>query len=146
MEAGTKSIKEGSLGMATISQIAKYRPVLSADQIKHILILAKRDGTKASLELISSLARIEWQINQGAMSPAYVMAEKPTLVESLGFDEKVIHHIESVVNDETLYGIWLKEPEALLVSQLERVRKYRYENNKMTMDEEKAFETEVLGI
>jgi hypothetical protein len=138
--------------MATLKQIAKFRPVLSADEIMHILKLAKRDATKESMALVASLARIEWQIRNGAMTPAYISTVQPTLVEDLGFDEPAPSkntgaHVDSgTVSLEVLYSIWCQEPESLTAADIAKVRAWRYENSKMTVDEEKLFEREVLGF
>lgn len=137
--------------MATLNQIAKFRPVLSSDNIRHILKLAKRDGSRESMELVATLARIEWQINNGAMTPAYVSTPQPSMIEDLGFDEprEPNHsaHISSAdISIEALYNIWMQEPESLTAINIAKVRQWRYENNHMTMDEEKLFEKEVLGL
>jgi hypothetical protein len=133
--------------------VPKYRPVLSGDAILHIIKLAKRDGTKDSMELIATLARIEWQIKNGAISPAYITVPQASMIEDLGFDEpaqsssNASAHVDSGgVTLEVLYGIWMKEPEALTAADIAKVRAYRYEQGKMTIDEEKLFEKEVLGL
>lgn len=129
--------------------IAKFRPVLSTDEITHILKLAKRDGTKESMRLIASLARIEWQINSGAMTPAYISEPRASLIEDCGFDEPSDTHAHintDDANDESLYNLWLNRPQSLTAMQVSRVRAWRYQNGKMTVDEEKLFEKEVLGL
>jgi hypothetical protein len=86
----------------------------------------------------------EYKIKNEIISPAYSIAPVVELSVQLGFSESTANN--PVVSDEILYGIWMQEPESLNVEQLKRVRTYRYENNKMTMDEEKLFEKEVLGM
>jgi hypothetical protein len=130
--------------------IAKYRPVLSASQILHIIKLLKRDGTSLSLETLRNLSRFEWQIQNDAVSPAYISIPTPSMIEDLGFDEPAAignaHISSSEINIEALYHIWMVEPESLTALDISKVRQWRYENNKMTVDEEKLFESEVLGF
>lgn len=147
--------------------IPKYRPVLSGPQILHIISLAKKDGSSASLEIAAILSRMEWQIKNGGLQPAYNETPRESLAESLGFEIVPNPHmppqtIALVQNDkitgvitnigsipalqEALYQKWIEDPTALSVTDIAIVRQYRYENNKMTMDEEKLFEKEVLGF
>ena len=131
--------------------IEKYRPVLTASQISHICMLARKDAARESISLLSALASFEYKILQGAITPAYSQAPKTTLVESLGFvnDSPVgacerndspsnvgdtFSLEESTESDESLYEKWLASPSSLRnIRDLERVRTYRYTNNKMTM-------------
>lgn len=129
---------------------AKYRPVLSSGQILHIIKLLKRDGTTISLEVLIQLSRFEWQIQNNAVTPAYVSSPAPSMIEDLGFDgpspKGNAHISSSEISLEALYHIWMVEPESLNALDISKVRQWRYENNKMILEEEKLFEKEVLGI
>lgn len=126
--------------------IQKFRPVLSAKQILHIISLAKKDGSAESLDVLGQLVIFEFKIQNATIRPAYTEHKKPTLSESMGFDDPVKSSGESEVNPESLYNSWLVKPESLTIHQLESVRQWRYDHDKMTMDEEKKFEEEVLGL
>lgn len=136
--------------MASQNPVPKYRPVLSSEQILHIIKLLKRDGTSLSLDILISLSRFEWQIKNNAVSPAYISSPQPSMIEDLGFDEPSAignAHISSAeISIEALYHIWMVEPQSLTALDISKVRQWRYQNNKMTVDEEKLFEREVLGI
>lgn len=136
--------------MASQNPVPKYRPVLSSEQILHIIKLLKRDGTSLSLDVLMNLSRFEWQIQNNAVSPAYISSPTPSMIEDLGFDEPASPgnaHISSAeINIEALYHIWMVEPQSLTALDISKVRQWRYQNNKMTVDEEKLFEREVLGI
>jgi hypothetical protein len=134
---------------------AKFRPVLTSDQISHICNLARRDSSKASLSILSSLAQFEYKIKLGAVSPAYAAQEKQSLEDQLGFSESLptleIREPAESANlsshsDESLYQHWLENPDDLSIDQLARVHFYRYTNGKMVGHEEREYEAKTLGM
>jgi hypothetical protein len=136
----------------SLSDHAKYRPVLLAHQIAHICDLCRRDGSNQSLEVLATLTMYEFKIKNRAITPAYVQQPKQSLEASLGFSSNdspggyIQAHKDHVHTDEALYSIWADDPGLLNVEQLKRVRTYRYTNNKMTNDEERKYESEILGM
>lgn len=137
--------------MSSINSIRKFRPVLSESQISHILTLARRDNTADSIDLIRALGMYEYKIKNEILTPAYAAQIPESLCDALGFNPIPPTQNDSsmgmsVMSDEVLYNLWLQEPEALTVKQLTQVRRYRYAQGKMTIDEEKLFEKEVLGL
>lgn len=144
--------------MATQLPSPKYRPVLTGEQISHILHLCKSDSSRASMSVIATLAPFEFKILNGAINPAYTPEAKQSTMEALGFeivenpnipDGKIAVHGANLSAEhagEALYQIWLTQPHTLNAKQLAIVRAWRYENNKMTDDENKLFEKEVLGF
>lgn len=129
---------------------AKFRPVLSSELISHALSLARKDNSSLSKELIHALAIYEFKIANEIISPAYVESPRESLREKLGFDEDkttIALLNAALASDEALYNSWLESPHLIVnPKELVRLRKYRYENNKMTEDEERLFEKEVLGM
>lgn len=123
----------------------KFRPVLDSDQIAHICELARRDSSKMSMSILASLSSFEWKIKSGAAAPAYAVRAKVDLSSDLGFSE-IVQTAAHEVQIETLYSMWADDPSSLNTDQLARVRKYRYENNKMDVKEERAYEKEILGF
>lgn len=135
--------------------IPKYRPVLSSSQITHIISLAKADASQASLDVVKALAMYEFKIQNDVVTPAYTETVKQSLEEQLGF---VVSSPESshdpvistnpIITElhNTLYETWLKNPSSLSVTQLAQVQKWRYENDMMTLDEERKYETETFGL
>src|SRR5438105_3881193 len=118
----------------SLSENAKYRPVLLAHQIAHICDLARRDGSNQSLEILAVLTMYEFKIKNRAITPAYVQQPKQSLEASLGFTSndppggyiQSHSHKDHVHTDEALYSIWADDPGLLSVEQLKRVRTYRY--------------------
>lgn len=129
----------------SLSQSAKFRPVLTSQLISHICDLARRDGSDMSLHVLAALSSFEWKIKSGAVTPAYTPTPKESLSSSLGFHETV-QEVQKVLSDEALYAMWANDPSSLNTEQLKKVRTYRYTNNKMTVEEERTYETEVMGF
>jgi hypothetical protein len=125
----------------------KFRPVLDSDQIAHICNLCRKDSSKESMHVLASLASFEWKVKSGAVTPAYTPAPKESLASSLGFEKDIPHgNPHHIHTDEALYSMWADDPSTLSVDQLKRVRFYRYENNKMTVEEEAQYEREIMGL
>lgn len=132
----------------TLATSAKFRPVLTPAEISHICELCRRDGSDNSIRVLSALASFEWKIKSGAVTPAYIEKPRENLSSALGFHQEVqeIQHIQHILTDEALYAMWADDSSTLNIEQLKRVRTWRYTNNKMTVDEEKLYESEVLGF
>lgn len=66
--------------------VTKYRPVLTASQILHVLKLAKTESpiSEASFQLIAQLAPFAAKIDAAAITPAYSTTPRVSLLESLG--------------------------------------------------------------
>lgn len=77
--------------MATRKSVTKYRPVLPAHLITHILNLAKQDIANGatngnSLELISILAPFQAKVDNLGITPAYTTSPKQSVEELLGME------------------------------------------------------------
>lgn len=154
----------------TLSQTAKYRPVLSSDQITHLCDLCRKDASKQSLTILAVLSGFEFRIRAGAINPAYTEIPKQSLADSLGFptsegrtlvvNSPRLGGVESpklsLAKDGTLikeaspsveglYETWLNDPSLLSVEEIKRVQFYRYYNGKMTPDQERTYEMENLS-
>lgn len=127
--------------------VQKYRPVLTGPQISHLISLCKRDGSRDSLSCLSQLVLYEFKIQNEITKPVYASTPKIELVDQLGFSDSAMPAESDIhISPEALYNLWMVKPEDLTVHQINLVQQYRYENNKMTLDEEKKFESEVLGL
>lgn len=129
---------------------AKYRPVLTASQILHLLSLCKSNLNQSSLECIAVLAPFEFKIRNGLISPAYTPQPIPTLAQSMGFDDPPTESIPSIrkstTHIESLYEMWRTTPSTLSLEQLKEVQAYRYKNNLMSPEQEQEYETALLGV
>lgn len=134
---------------------AKFRPVLTASQITHLISLCRKDPSLESLSCLSVLGAFEYKIRNDSVSPAYSVAtiQKRDMASELGFSEVVVvtetprGPIANIPHDdEALYAQWMESPDGMSIAQLKRVQFYRYQTGKMMPDEESKYERETLGV
>lgn len=129
----------------------KYRPVLTSQQITHILTLCKRDMTEESISVISTLSVFEHKIRNVSVTPAYTEKPKITLTESLGFSHSPVDDLPDIKvgraaresRKATLYKVWSENPdmrESMDIQDILLIKEYRYENNLMNPEEESKYE------
>lgn len=125
----------------------KYRPVLSASHITHIIALCKRDMSAESLRVISILSPFQYKIENESVTPAYTEQPKLTELDKLGFAEPIEttanlrYSTENVAN---LYAVWKQSPGSLNLNQLKQVKEFMYENDLMTPAEESEYERSLI--
>lgn len=152
--AVTRQSKSGS---------AKYRPVLTAAQITHILTLAKTESpmSQMSLSVIASLASFQAKIDNAAITAAYVTSPtvSKTSLEALGgvpataSDSlpNTCHGYNTSPNVSNTYeskeSYWAAcyekysiSPASCTLQEIEAAREHKYLNGLMTEEEVKAFE------
>lgn len=138
-------------------RIKKYRPVLTAAQIAHIVILCKQGETITSedINVLKSLAPFEAKIQADAITPSYELAlPKPSLEESLGMEnpveqlDKLIPHMTCDTSHltkeeqwELAYKKWLLKPLSCTAHDLELANEHKYLHDLMTPEEVTAYET-----
>lgn len=82
MATNTSTSKQGT---------AKYRPSLSAEHIRHILLLAKTEQpaiSQASMQVIAVLSPFLAKIENEALAVSHTASYKPSMLELLGEDSK----------------------------------------------------------
>lgn len=138
---------------------AKYRPVLTAEQITYIITLAKREVPMSDLSfsVIASLAPFAAKIEAEALSPAYITAPPPTsLLEKLGGefckDENVgvpeLPALLTKTKEErwaSSYALYQIYPEKCTIEEIEDAHEHMYLNDLMTPEQVAAFEAKMLG-
>lgn len=128
-----------------MSQIPKYRPVLSASHITHILMLAKRDMSRESVSVISILAPFEWKIENGSVRPAHVTAPESDIFNSLGLTETP--ELSTEVNKVKMEVLWYRykeNPTSLSLTEINQALEYGYTNDLMTTAEEIAYQNSII--
>ena len=138
---------------------AKYRPVLTAVQIEHILYLAKSEQplSSMSMSLISTLAPFQAKIQNAAMTPAYILvAPKPSeadVMESLGAGapNKIVGNIHTSIDCsglakqeywEACYNKFKANPVYCSLAEIAASQEHAYLNELMSVSELAAFEAE----
>ena len=143
----------------------KYRPVLTANMIEHILKLAKTESpiSNASISVIAVLAPFQAKIQNAGIMAAYTEVDKPTLEESLGFPigrDLPVPILGAPADDaiacpedpRTLAGMSKEEywswcyarfeisPEVCSLDEIQAAQEHRYLNDLMSPEEVTAFE------
>ena len=128
----------------------KYRPVLTADQIEHVLTLCKNQSplTELDISLISTLAPFQAKIQNAGIAAAYTTTPKPNLLESLGAtptsstpDISKEHYWENCYLKLEQYG-----SDNLTIAEIKAAHEWRYLNDMMTPEEELEFESIKAGM
>tara|TARA_R110000803_G_scaffold209779_1_gene280035 strand:- start:281 stop:697 length:417 start_codon:yes stop_codon:yes gene_type:complete len=126
----------------------KYRPVLTAEQIEHILVLAKGSPmTDTNISLIGSLSPFFAKIQNKAVTAAYSTTEKSSKfsIESLGGSATGLDLAPNVGDKEEYwercYNQWLITPTEMSLNGIEAANEHRYLHGLMTPEEQTAFET-----
>ena len=150
----------------------KYRPVLTAEQITHILHLAKTESpiSNASISVISVLAPFEAKILNAGIKPAYTEAPKKDILESLGgrtpaqkmADPPRItsyptdsassasspvstEHLTKEQRWEAAYNKWSTNPSSCSLQEIKDAQEHRYLNDLMSPEEMVEFELSATG-
>lgn len=128
---------------------AKYRPVLTATQITHILTLAKTEQplTEQSLSIISTLSPFLAKIQNAGITPAYIPDSKPSVysLESLGGENHSLSPVPKEVYWEECYKKYNLTPELCSINEIEAANEHMYLNELMSPEEAKLFEEKSNG-
>lgn len=129
---------------------AKYRPVLTEQQITHILELTKKDLSPISMSIISVLSPFQAKIANKAIIPAYTTgdASRPSLLESLGgtsSEELTASHANKEDYWKACYDKYVANPASCSLQEIEGYKMYSYINSLMTEKEEQEFELSMMS-
>lgn len=138
--------------------IPKYRPVLTAEMIVHIIALAKKDLASSkygeadtiNASLISTLAPFQAKIDNAGITAAYIMAPpRKSLLESLGeINPKNIPVGHSTKEEywKHCYYKFIEAPTTCSLIEIDGYNEHKYLNDLMTPEELTAFESKGEGI
>lgn len=144
---------------ASTGSTIKYRPVLTASQIQHILALAKKENplSDASVSVIATLAPFQAKIENAGIKPAYIDAPpRPDLLESLGGTRTPAEKMENppklasppVSKEERweqAYIKWSLNPSACTLQEIKDAQEHRYLHDLMSPEEVSSFEQSQVG-
>jgi hypothetical protein len=130
--------------------VKKYRPVLSAAQIEHILNLCRFDiihaaqlpdgDIETSSSIISVLSPFQAKIENAGISPAYTTTPKPSMLEQLG----AVPITPTTRDNETYWHkcyIKMQEsPNLCTLQEIAAAKEHMYLNDLMSEEEVEAFE------
>ena len=130
----------------------KYRPVLTAGQIEHILYLAKSESpmTQAAMTIIATLSPFQAKIENAGIAAAYTMQDpKPKVnsLESLGglASSKVLTTEPDACETkeefwELCYEKYMANPAICSLDVIKGAQEHKYLNDLMTAEELSDFE------
>lgn len=128
----------------------KYRPVLTARMIEHIIALAKQENpiSSESIEVLGILAPFQAKIQNAALTPAYTSAPpKPSIEESLGMNQPATVptslygvHSKKEVYWQACYSKYIINPLSCTVEEIQAAREHMYLHDKMSEEEKEKFE------
>ncbi len=122
----------------------KFRPYLSSSELLLIIRTLKSDPAPA-IGLIRYLETFAIKIERGIISPQLRLQE--SLASRLGFESSPTSQ-ESGESPETLAMRWESMPSErhkFSPAQLATIQAWRYENDRMSPEEESAYETSLMG-
>lgn len=132
----------------------KYRPVLTAAQITHILALAKSESplSDLSISIISTLSPFAAKIANAGITPAYeTKPAKLSTLEALGgamtpkdnfFSS---HHATKEQYWEDCYNKYQFSPSSCNLEEIRGMQEHKYLHDLMTEAELTAFEAELTS-
>lgn len=122
----------------------KFRPYLSSSELLLIIRTLKSDPAPA-IGLIRYLETFAIKIERGIISPQLRLQE--SLASRLGFESPASTE-QTGESPETLAMRWESFPSErhkFSPAQLSSIQAWRYENDRMTPDEESAYESSLMG-
>ncbi len=159
--------KNPSINSTKKRAATKYRPVLTSEQILHILNLAKLEQpsiSSASISLISVLAPFQAKIENAGIQAAYTTSLKAPsttslealggtgVAEALGSELPSCITSSAIVSTEAMIGkeaYWEQcfhkysaNPTLCSLQEIEAANEYRYINDMMSTEEQEEFENE----
>lgn len=122
--------------------ITKYRPYFTAEELSEIILCLKSNPTPRRLQLIRYLESFRLKIDHGVINAAHTSA--PDISERLGFAELPAQ--SPAIIGEAAYQKQLVNPKSCTPHEINAALQHRYTNNLMSAEEEKEYETKVLGL
>lgn len=123
---------------------AKFRPVLTSQQITHLISLCKKDLSNESLSCLSILLPFEHKISNSLITPAYTTQIKSSKIDELGFSTPTTKTDLDVGSLHTKYLECGEDISQFSLTEIKAIQLYRYENDLMTPEQEKEYEAMVL--
>lgn len=142
-------------------QVAKYRPVLTASQILHILTLCKTESpiSSESMSVIATLSSFQAKIENAGITPAYIQAApkpKANSLEALGFVgassvETVDTTLAPTYEDKEAYwshcyAKYSTNPASCTLQEIHAAKEHMYINDLMSEEEVRVFESDSIDM
>lgn len=119
----------------------KFRPYFSAAELT-LIIQTLKSAPAPAIGLIRYLEGFAIKIERGIISPSIRLEE--SMESRLG----LVQSVRTEQSLENLVTLWESYPESrhkFTVPEIEKIMAWRYENDRMTPDEESAYESSIMG-
>jgi len=113
----------------------KYRPVLTASQIAHILYLCMEDRSSEAVRIIGALAPFKAKIDCQGVKAAYTTTPKKSLLEELEGETP-----ENDGKTGAMYEAWKCGEYVPTLEEIQQIQEWRYSNDMLIREDEKKFE------
>lgn len=114
----------------------KYRPVLTASQIAHILHLCMEDRSIEAVRIIGVLAPFKAKIDSLAVKEAYTTTPKKSLLEELEGEAP-----ENDGKTGAMYEAWKCGEYVPTLEEIQQIQEWRYTNDMLISEDEERFES-----
>jgi hypothetical protein len=126
------------------SNLAKYRPVLTATQITHLISLCRQDLSVESIRCISILAPFEYKIINGVVSPAYISEPALQLANKLGFETEPKKQSMSLEQAKIMYRDYKANIGSITIDEIKECLGVLYVNDALSAKEESDYENSII--
>jgi hypothetical protein len=126
------------------SNLAKYRPVLTATQITHLISLCRSDLSVESIRCISILAPFEYKIINGGVAPAYTPQPDLTLGNKLGFEVAPKKQSLSLEQAKIMHRDYKANIGSITLDEIKECLGVLYVNDQLTPKEESDYENSII--
>jgi len=123
----------------------KFRPYLSAAELKHIILLLRKDASAASLSIAKSLEVFEFKITNDINRPSYIPTPLPTIAQRLELGEGA--PVSETAEDKRLraFAKFTANPSFCSSHEISLAQTYRYTHKLMSTEERNHYEKELFG-
>ena len=130
--------------MLNPSHKLKFRPVLTARQIEHILTLCRSETplTQESLGIVATLSPYYAKIQNAGVVAAYNVSDSRKVENKLGFETGNTgssEKIDWIQVRKQAYEKYVQNPNLCSVDELNYAHQYRFDNGLMSTDESEKY-------
>ena len=128
--------------------IQKFRPYFTAAELLTVINTLK-SSTNPPTQIIRYLETFAIKIERGVLTPSISLNPPESIESRLGLAPSVPFSIQlkedEIENKVTLWESYPESRHKFTVPEIEKIMAWRYENDRMTPDEESAYESSIMG-
>ena len=119
----------------------KFRPVLTAQQIEHVLTMCRSETplSQESIELVATLSPYYAKIQNAGVIPAYSVTDARKVENKLGIETGSNGRIDWVQVRKQAYEKYVQNPNLCSMDELKYAHQYRFDNGLMSTEESEKY-------